>query len=537
MTDRQSREFLQEAIERRYSRRQILGRAAALGLSAPVIGMVLAACGNTEPLNTGGTGGAATTAPTAATGGSASAAPTAATGGSASAAPTAVAARGTASASATGGGAGAPMLPTGEALNPLKVKDDQALDVVIFKGGYGDDYAVNAEKIYSALFPKAKVGHQGIQRLGEQLQPRFVGGNPPDIIDNSGAGNLDQASLVADGQLTDLADLMEAPAFDSPGKKFKDTLIPNSQETGQYGGKQFSLEYAYTVYGVWYSSSAFKQKGLEYPKTWDKMLAVCEDLKKAGQQSPWIYQGKYPYYMRAIIEQLAYKAGGVDVIRKIDNLEANAWRQPEVKSAVEAVYMLADKGYLYPGTEGLTHTESQAEWLKGKAAFLPCGNWLENESKGLIPNGFDMVVAPTPSLNASDKVPFEGINAYAGENFIVPTKAKNVAGGKELLRILFSKQGARFFSENTKALTVVLGSTDGLVLGPAFDSVLNAVKAAGQNTFVSRYGDWYKQLADEGDNQTGALLTKKLTPAEFIDKMQAKADAVAKDSSIKKYTR
>jgi len=241
--------------------------------------------------------------------------------------------------------------------------------------------------------------------------------------------------------------------------------------------------------------------------------------------------------MRAIIEQLAYKAGGIDVIKKLDNLEANAWKQPEVKAAVEAVYMLADKGYLYPGTEGLTHTESQAEWLQGKAAFIPCGNWLENEEKGLIPNGFDMVVAPTPSLSASDKVPFAGINAYAGENFIVPAKGKNVAGGKELLRILFSKQGARFFSENTKALTVVLGSTDGLSLGPAFDSVLSAVKAAGQNTFVSRYGDWYKQLADEGDNQTGALLTKKLTPAEFMDKMQAKADAVAKDSSIKKYTR
>jgi len=166
---------------------------------------------------------------------------------------------------------------------------------VIFKGGYGDDYAVNAEKLYGMVFPKAKVSHQGIQRLGEQLQPRFVGGNPPDIIDNSGSGNLDQASLVADGQLADLADLMDAPSFDTPGKKFKDTLIPNSQDTGQYGGKQFSLEYAYTVYGIWYSSSAFKQKGLEYPKTWDKMLALCEDIKKAGQQSPWIYQGKYPY--------------------------------------------------------------------------------------------------------------------------------------------------------------------------------------------------------------------------------------------------
>ncbi|MEZ4622746.1 MAG: hypothetical protein R2867_45610 [Caldilineaceae bacterium] len=29
----------------------------------------------------------------------------------------------------------------------------------------------------------------GIQRVGDQLRPRFIGGNPPDVIDNSGAGN------------------------------------------------------------------------------------------------------------------------------------------------------------------------------------------------------------------------------------------------------------------------------------------------------------------------------------------------------------
>ena len=65
------------------------------------------------------------------------------------------------------------------------------------------------------------------------------------------------------------------------------------------------------------------------------------------------------------------------------------------------------------GTEGLTHTESQTAWLQGKAAFIPCGNWLENEMKGLIPDTFNMVCQPTPSLSA-DKVPFQGIQAGGG---------------------------------------------------------------------------------------------------------------------------
>ncbi len=439
-------------------------------------------------------------------------------------------------AAGTGAPAGAVTLPTGDAKNPLKVKEDAPLDVVIFKGGYGDDYAVNAEKLYAAAFPKAKVSHQGIQRLAEQLQPRFVGGTPPDIIDNSGAGNLDTAALVAEGQLADLADLMSAPSFDTPGKTLKDSLLPNSQQDGVFDGKQFVLNYVLSVYGIWYSDALMKKNGWEYPKTWDTMLALCEKIKAAGI-APWAYQGKYPQYMTSIMDQMVFKQGGIQAIAKIDNLEPNAWRQPEVKNAVDALYQLADKGYLLPGTEGLTHTESQAEWLKGKAAFIPCGSWLENEEKGLVPDGFNMVVKPTPSLSASDKVPFEGIQSSAGEAFIVPSKGKNVPGGKEFLRVLFSKQGARFFSENTKSLTVVQGSADGLKLGSAFESVQAANTAAGSNVFVAQYGTWYKKLQDEAKDKMGALLTKQIKPADFIDNVQKMADDVQKDDSIKKFKR
>ena len=43
--------------------------------------------------------------------------------------------------------------------NPLGVKDDAPLEVVIFKGGYGDDYAKNAETMYKQKYPKAKINH------------------------------------------------------------------------------------------------------------------------------------------------------------------------------------------------------------------------------------------------------------------------------------------------------------------------------------------------------------------------------------------
>lgn len=50
--------------------------------------------------------------------------------------------------------------------NPLGVDPAAPLDVVIFDGGYGNDYAVNVnENIYGALYPDAEITYNPTQRL------------------------------------------------------------------------------------------------------------------------------------------------------------------------------------------------------------------------------------------------------------------------------------------------------------------------------------------------------------------------------------
>jgi len=49
---------------------------------------------------------------------------------------------------------------TKSASNPLGVKEDAPLDVVIFNGGYSDKYATDVhEPLYKKAFPKATVKH------------------------------------------------------------------------------------------------------------------------------------------------------------------------------------------------------------------------------------------------------------------------------------------------------------------------------------------------------------------------------------------
>src|SRR3954454_20629078 len=136
------------------------------------------------------------------------------------------------SACATSGGddnSGSNSGGTKSAANPLGVKEDAPLDVVIFNGGYGDKYATDVhEPLYKKEFPDAAVTESKTEEISTPLQPRFAGRTPPDVVDNSGSKFMDFGALVQDNQLQDLSDLFAAKSVDDPSKTVKDTLIPGT---------------------------------------------------------------------------------------------------------------------------------------------------------------------------------------------------------------------------------------------------------------------------------------------------------------------
>ncbi|MDQ0406936.1 N-acetylglucosamine/diacetylchitobiose ABC transporter substrate-binding protein [Streptomyces sp. NBC_01723] len=443
------------------------------------------------------------------------------------------------SACASGGGDDQEKAKAGEksAKNPLAVNDSAQMEFVLFDGGFGKEYAEDAVKLYEKAFPKAKVKFSATQKIQSTLQPRFNGGNPPDLVDNSGAEQMDMGVLVGKKQLADLTPLLDAPSYDDPNKKVRDTLRPGIVEMGQFDGEPvWILYYAYTVYGNWYSQKALDSLDAEYPKTWDEMLAVCEKAKKKGMAG-WTYAGKYPYYIPFSMSPMIAKVGGVEVLDAIDNLEPNAWKHPAVKTVFEAWYELYKKGYILKGTPGLDHIQSQTAWAKGKALFIPNGSWVENESAKVIPADFDLAVSAPPGIDDSDKMPFGTMWASGGEPFIVPAKAANGAGGMEQLRIMLSEASSKNFTSKVKSLSAYNGGTDGIELTPGLKSGVAALELAGSNVVNPRMQDWYVQLQKEkiGVGCLGEMMAGRMTPAETIKKIQGFADDAAKDSSIKHY--
>ncbi|GAA2778045.1 N-acetylglucosamine/diacetylchitobiose ABC transporter substrate-binding protein [Crossiella cryophila] len=438
----------------------------------------------------------------------------------------------------TGGGPGAGPGQRGErsAGNPFGVKAGSPLEVVVFKGGYGDDYVKAAEEVYRRQHQGSAIEHRGIQQVGDTLRPRFVANTPPDVVDNTGAGALDISALAAAGQLTNLAELLDAPSWDDPNVTVRNTLLPGVVEDGERDGVCVHLNYTFTVWGLWYSKSLFDRQGWTYPATWEAMLALCAEIKKTGI-APWTYQGKYPDYVTDPLLTMAAKSGGMDLIRALDNLEPGAWRHEAVRGAAEAFAELAGRGYFMPGSEALSHTEAQAAWCQGKAAFIPSGSWLESEQRDVTPPGFEMTLGVLPARTTADKLKPTALEASSTESYLVPAQAKNIAGGLDFLRMLFSRNACREFARTAGTLPSVAGATDGLTLSSGLGSVSAAVRAAGTELISFRHRGWYPQLRKATDDAVGELITRRLTPAAFADRLQLAADALAKDSSVKKYTR
>lgn len=434
--------------------------------------------------------------------------------------------------------------------NPLGLAANSAVEVVVFNGGFGDKYPAASESLVEQKHSGATVDVKFTQKIKTELQPRFTA-TPPDLINNAGADMMGNDVLVNQGALLDLTPLLDAPSWDDPNVKVRDTLAAGTVDAGTLNGKPYALNYVYGVFGIWYNAKLFSEKGWTPPKTFDDFFTLSDQINKAGIK-PWVHAGKYPYYMGWPIMDWIQKLGGPEQGKAIDNLEDGAWKTDAVKQVVTRVEEIVSKGYVLPGSEGLSHLQSQQAFLDGKAAFIPVGTWFESEMSSpptpgddrepaggrKIPPGFELTMLPVWDVSGSDKMPYGAARTYAAESWIVPTKAKNPQGGMEFLRAMLSKAGASKFSELTKAPTVVKGGADSVTgAGTALTSINNVIKGVGDNTIIVRVNDWYAAFYEGHQGPIGELMAGRMKGDKFMDEMQKLADKIKKDPKIEKQTR
>jgi N-acetylglucosamine transport system substrate-binding protein len=417
--------------------------------------------------------------------------------------------------------------------DPRAALGERVMEGVFFQGGYGLQWVYDAGAEFERAHPDIKAHVWGNPRAWDQSRPRFLAGNPPDAF--WCIHNINFWANLQDGLVADLDSLMDAPAYGQEGVRFKDTFMPGTLAQGQYQGKQYFLPITYAIEGIWFNKRMFDEHGWTLPSTWDEFLALCEKIKTTGT-APLTHQGKYPSYFGMIFRALLYKLGGEELLLAIDNLEPGAWQRPEVVRAAGLSRQLVEKGYILEGSSSFSHTEGQMIWLQGKAAMIPCGTWLESEMKNALPPGFEMRLMPVPGFREG-KGGLKAMGADAGPAFWVPRQAAHPEWGMEYFRILLSRKMAANFLTTIGSVMPIKGSTEGLTIPPAMQSALDAVDAAGGETFNLRFLSWYPELRIEYENALGGVLNGYLSPAQFADRVEAQAQRLRQDPDLVRMTR
>jgi N-acetylglucosamine transport system substrate-binding protein len=445
--------------------------------------------------------------------------------------------RGTAAAAAAlplGGLLGSTGLSTAafaqDAANPFGLADGSTIDAVIFNGGYGIDYVEFAAGIVKKNRPNVTVKVSASTKIATELQPRFIGGNPPDLIDNSGADSIGFSAII--DQLEDMNSVLDAPNLE--GVKIRDTLVGGVELPGTFGDKFIALNYVMTVYAIWYSQSLFDANGWTPPTTWAEAIELG---KKAKEKNLYLFGwGKEAAtYYRTTAVASAIKEGGDEVRLAIDNFTPGCWSLPAMQAVFTSLYEIISGGMMKPGGAGTQFTAAQAQWSNDQSFLLyPSGSWIENEMKKATKDGFKMTGIPELSVSDNGKLPKTALHATAGEPFIIPSGGVNTAGGKELLRAMLSKEAAANFAKSKLAPTIVKDTVPADGFGStALVSQSKLLADAGKDVFTWNSFDLYGTNADELV-QWNSFLDGKLSVADFTAALQKITDAVYNDASVTK---
>jgi len=415
------------------------------------------------------------------------------------------------------------------AKNPFGVAADSTVAAAIFNGGYGTDYVNYAADVMKRE-SKVSAAVTAITNIAQSLQPKFVAGNPPDLIDNSGANAIGVSTIR--NQLSELSDVLDANNYE--GTKIRDTLYTGVTAPGTIDGKFLILNYVLTVYALWYSKSLFDANGWTVPKTWDEAYDLGVKAKAKGKYL-FVWGKEAATYYQTLAIASAIKQGGDEVRLALENLEKDCWSKPAVQDVFKGMKKIIDAGFFKPGGAGTQFTAAQAQWSNDEDALLyPSGSWIENEMKKQTKSGFEMTGAPELVVNSDSKLPYEAMHSTAGEPFIVPSKAANVAGGKELLRAMLSKDAATNFAKTRLTPTIVKGTVPADGFGStALVSQSTLLEKAGTNVFSWNFVDLY------GMNQDqlvvwNTFLSGKSSVAQLTKGLQDITDKVANDSSVTK---
>lgn len=265
------------------------------------------------------------------------------------------------------------------------------LKVGFFISGYGREWYDICAKSFTDKFPNVSFETEYSEKIYDIAKERIAAGNDDNMFD---LWYGDWRQLAENGKLESMDDLLERSLYDTPDLKLKDVVTNGMFDNiERYDGSIYVLPHNLYIGGLFYDKKFFTEnKWNDNPKTWSEFLKLCQDIKKEGI-TPLVFPGKYPYYLdySFVIKVFDYaeSTGSKDFTKKWRERKEPQFTSSQMTEVWKRLYAMGKQGYFYNDLANIDHIEAQNQVLQHKAAMVSTCDWVANEMKKSVPEGFE----------------------------------------------------------------------------------------------------------------------------------------------------
>ena len=413
----------------------------------------------------------------------------------------------------------------------------EPIEMVGFKGGFGDAYADLIIDLMKKEHPGIQVNKDFDPTIWDKVQPRLVSGDIPDWMFYAlGAWGGDWQKAVDEHLVAPGDFLLDVESYGFSGETVGNIMFPGALTAANSGLTEHTWTFPQTqfAYGIFYNADLFEQNGWPAPDslTWEEFMELQAEIAKVTP--PWTYAGQYPGYFLMMGSGLLWKAVGVEGYCDMNNLVPGAFQNEKFIWGIKELQKIFANGWIYPGSEAMSHTESQQMFVDGKVAMIPNGTWMESEQASTTPEGFRMKFSSAPAPKDSTVFPY-ALEVALGCSDMQIGNGQNPLWGMELMRMFYSADNARFWAEEIASPLPIKNAMMGATPSDALASVVEAINKA-EGHYVQSYWGSYPLLGKTWGDSMGDLLWGKMSAEEMAANLERAAEETRNDDTITKRT-
>ena len=311
--------------------------------------------------------------------------------------------------------------------------------------------------------------------IGTVLGSRIASNSPPDV-----------AVLPQPGLLKDLATKGALKELDSDtASVVGQNFAPVWKDLGSVNGKFYGIFFkAANKTTVWYNVNAFKQAGVQPPKSMTDLAQVFGTLSASGVK-PLSVGGADGWTLTDWFETAYLNVAGRDKYVALTN-HTIKWTDQSVKDTLRALAQVMQDKYIFGGLSGALQTDfpTSVANIAGsppKAAIVYEGDFVEGAltSTTQMKPGTDFNFFPFPGLTGAS-------NAVMGGGDVAVRLTDNAAG-VELMKYLASPEAAQIWAAKGGFLSANKKVDPSVYPDPVAKAVAQALASA--QTFVFDMSD------------------------------------------------